>query len=219
MAFKQELAKFCLWLDVEKGYSEHTVNGYARDLNEFVATVDIRSADEVRAEHIRQFIVSLHSSNTPASVARKLSALRTFFRFLLRLKLVDADPLAGISGPKVKKYIPTFLTVDEVFALLEAPDGRDTFKLRDQAIMELFYSTGIRVAELCSCNLSNLDFDNEMLTVRGKGNKERLVPIGRPAKESVLAWLPQRQQLILACLGRGKTPDQESLFLNNRGGG
>ncbi len=218
MAFEQEIAKFCLWLDVEKGYSEHTVSGYARDLREFAATLKISEINDVRAEHIRSFIVSLHSSNTPASVARKLSALRTFFRFLLRLKLVQTDPLAGISGPKVTKYIPTFLTVDEVFALLEAPDERDTYKQRDKALMELLYSTGIRVAELCTCGLNSLDFDNEMLTVRGKGNKERLVPIGRPAREAVQAWLPQRQQIILACLGRGKKPDQDSLFLNNRGG-
>lgn len=217
-AFEQEIEKFCLWLDVEKGYSEHTVSGYARDLREFAATLDVSSISHIRQVHIRSFIVGLHSSNTPASVARKLSALRTFFRFLLRLKRVEIDPLAGISGPKVTKYIPTFLTVDEVFALLDSPDDRDTYKLRDTAIMELLYSTGIRVAELCSANLKNLDFDNEMLTVRGKGNKERLVPVGRAAREAVQAWLPQRQQLILACLGRGKTPAQESLFLNNRGG-
>lgn len=203
---------------MEKGYSQHTISGYNRDLAEFVATLNNVAAKDVNNEHIRNFIVSLHGSNNPASVARKLSALRTFFRFLLREKIVSNDPLEGVSGPKVGKYIPTFLTVDEVFALLEEPEEKDTFMLRDKAIMELLYSTGIRVSELASTDIKDLDFDSEMLTVRGKGNKERLVPLGRPAKEAVSAWLPQRQQIILACLGRGKTPVQESLFLNNRGG-
>lgn len=215
---EKEIKKFAVWLDVEKGYSPHTIDGYTRDLNEFSVTVTGLECKDIGNEQIRNFIVSLHGNNNPASVARKLSALRTFFRFLIRGKVVTQDPLDGVSGPKVGKYIPTFLTVDEVFALLEAPDAKDTFMLRDKAIMEFMYSTGIRVAELAATDMDDLDFDSEMLRVRGKGNKERLVPMGRPAKEAVSAWLPQRQQIILACLGRGKTPDQDSLFLNNRGG-
>ncbi len=219
LEFLAAVKKFEKWLNVEKGYSPHTISGYSRDLHEFglMFESNIRLVD-IEARHVRTFIVSLHKSNTPASVARKLSALRTFFRFLIRTKLVVHNPLEGISGPKVGKYIPTFLTVDEVFALLEAPEKRDTFMSRDQAMLELLYSTGIRVAELVSCDVKHLDFDAEVLRVRGKGSKERIVPIGRPAKEAVTAWLPQRQQLILACIGRGKVPAQDALFLNNRGG-
>ncbi|PID76372.1 MAG: recombinase XerC [Deltaproteobacteria bacterium] len=219
MELKTAIGEFIQWLEVEKGYSPHTISSYGRDLAEFASLFDEHlKITEVESGHIRTFVISLHGVNNPASLARKLSALRSFFRFLIRENKVSVDPVAGISAPKAGRYIPTFLTADEVFALLEAPSKKDTFMLRDQAIMELLYSTGIRVAELASTNLNDLDFDDEMLRVMGKGGKERLVPVGRPAKEAVLAWMPQRQQLIIACLGRGKTPDKEALFLNNRGG-
>lgn len=218
MSLTKQIQLFSSWLEVEKGYSPHTISGYTRDLNEFSGTINDVELCTISTEHIRKFIVYLHRSNSSTSVARKLSALRTFFRYMLREKAVKKDPLVGVVGPKAGKYIPTFLTVDEVFALIESPDKRDTFKLRDVAILELLYSTGIRVAELASSNLNDLDFESEVLRVRGKGNKERLVPIGRPAKEAVRAWQPQRQQIILACLGRGKTPVDDALFLNNRGG-
>ena len=107
--------------------------------------------------------------------------------------------------------------MDEVFLLLETPDEKDTFMARDRAILELLYSTGMRVSELVSRNLEDLDFDAEMLRVRGKGNKERLVPVGRPAREAVQAWLPSRQQLMQERAGRGLALEKEALFLNGRG--
>ncbi len=146
----------------------------------------------VSAGHVRTFIVSLHGHNSSGSVARKLSALRTFFGFAVRRGLVKSDPLTGIAGPKAGRFIPVFLTVDETFALLEAPEVQDTYMYRDRAILELLYSTGMRVSELVSRDLADLDFDAEVLRVRGKGNKERLVPVGRPAIEAVNGWLPQR---------------------------
>lgn len=209
---------FLRWLTHEKGYSPHTVAGYQHDLLEFIATLaENVKVQDIDAASVRQFVVSLHGQNNAATLARKLSALRTFFRFLLRRKVVMSDPLAGISGPKIAQLIPVFLTVDEVFLLLEAPNENDTFQSRDLAILELLYSTGMRVAELVSRNVEDLDFEAEMLKVRGKGNKERLVPVGRPAREAVQAWLPDRQQLIRERAGRGLMPEKEALFLNGRG--
>ena len=209
---------FLTWLEVEKGYSSHTVSGYGRDLSEFAGTLDndLRVVD-IESFHIRRFVVSLHGHNGAATVSRKLSALRTFFKFLLREKSIKNDPLATIAGPKTGKYLPVFLTVDEVFLLLETPGKKDRYMLRDRAILELLYSTGMRVAELVSRDLLNLDFATEMLRVRGKGNKERLVPVGRPALEAVSAWTGQRDQLIADRAKRGRPVEKEALFLNGRG--
>jgi integrase/recombinase XerC len=210
---------FTRWLDIEKGYSPHTVSGYKRDIQEFSSTLPQESSvSDVTATDIRRFVVGLHGHNSGATVARKLSALRTFFRFALREKRISVDPVTSIAGPKVGQYIPVFLTVDETFALLDAPSSRDTYMLRDKAILEILYSTGMRVSELVTRDLPDLDFKEEMLTVRGKGNKERLVPVGAPAIEAVKSWLDQRLQLMEKRAGRGKAVEKEALFLNGRGG-
>ncbi len=215
---KELITDFLRWLTHEKGYSPHTVAGYQHDLLEFIATlVDGIRAQDVDASAVRQFVVSLHGQNNAATVARKLSAMRSFFRFLQRRKVVVTDPLACISGPKIAQLIPVFLTVDEVFLLLENPAEMDTFMSRDRAILELLYSTGMRVAELVSRDLEDLDFEVEMLKVRGKGNKERLVPVGRPAREAVQVWLSRRQQLMEERAGRGLVVEKKALFLNGRG--
>ncbi len=209
---------FTRWLAIEKGYSEHTIIGYRRDLLEFSRLLGENTGlAGVSAGHVRTFIVSLHGHNSSGSVARKLSALRSFFRFAVRRGLVKTDPLTGIAGPKAGRFIPVFLTVDETFALLEAPEVQDTFMYRDRAMLELFYSTGIRVSELVTRDVADLDFVLEVLRVRGKGNKERLVPVGRPAIEAVKSWLPQRLQLIRERAGRGRAVEQAALFLNGRG--
>ncbi|MBE0583737.1 MAG: tyrosine recombinase XerC [Desulfofustis sp.] len=207
------------WLESEKGYSPHTVIGYRRDLAEFSGSlVPDKSAQAIHAADISAFVAGLHGRNNPLSVARKLSALRSFFRFLLREKIIDSDPVCGIVGPKTGRSIPTFLTVDEVFSLLAAPDRSDSFMSRDRAILEMLYSTGIRVAELVSGMVDDLDFDTEMLRVRGKGNKERLVAVGGPAIEAMRRWLVDRQRLIRLRLEKQRPVAIEALFLNGRGG-
>ncbi len=213
------IESFLRWLEVEKGYSVHTVSGYGRDLTEFSGTLQAdHKVEALQSVDIRRFVVSLHGHNSAATVARKLSALRSFFKFLLRKKKIAHDPIDGITGPKTGKYLPVFLTVDEVFSLLEAPTEKERFMLRDRAILELLYSTGMRVSELVSRDLLNLDFTTEMLRVRGKGNKERLVPVGRPALEAIQAWFPLRDQLIADRARRGREVEKKALFLNGRGG-
>ncbi len=211
-------AEFSDWLLVERGYSEKTVSSYlsdVRELHTFCKSHD--NADPYERTSIRGFIASLHGKNSPASVARKLSALRTYFRYLRLNGGLDENPLQGIANPKLVRYIPSFLTVDEVFCLLDAPDRKRGLGLRDRAIMELLYSTGMRVSELAGLDLDDLDFAGGMLRVVGKGNKERIVPFGRAADEAVQAYLPHRDQLILARSARGHAPEQQALFLNNRG--
>ena len=215
---EQCIPLFIRWLETEKGYSPHTVSGYRHDLVEFAATLGgDRSVSALTPAAIRVYVVSLHRTNGAATVCRKLSALRTFVRFLLREKILAGDPLTGITGPKVHRYIPVFLTVDETFLLLDMPGSRDTFPTRDRAILEMLYSTGMRVSELVSRNVADLDFAEEVLRVRGKGSKERLVPVGRPALEAVRNWLPSRERLLAERAGRNRVIDTAPLFLNGRG--
>lgn len=210
---------FTRWLETEKQYSVHTVSGYRHDLIEFSQSIDENiEVEAVTAADVRRFIACLFGKNSGATVARKLSALRTFFRFLQKRKIIDSDPLVEVRAPKAGKYIPVFLTVDEAFALLEAPTEKDRYMLRDRAILEMLYSTGMRVSELVSSNVTDLDFNEEMVSVRGKGGKERLIPVGRPALEAVKNWLPFRKQLVFARAKRGRPVEKKALFLNGRGG-
>lgn len=220
MKITESIDLFCRQLENEKGYSDHTVSGYRHDLEEFSRHCEhIESVSQIESSHVRGYIRSLHGKNGPATVARKLSALRSFIKFMQREKVVSHDPMSGITGPKIGKRIPGFLTVDQAFRLLEGPSDEDRFKHRDRAILELLYSTGIRVAELVSTDLDDLDLGAEMVKVRGKGNKERLVPVGGPAVDAIMKYQQgERTELILAGLEKGRKVDDKALFINNRGG-
>ena len=212
------IQQFTNWLAVEKGYSGNTVTCYNRDLQEFAGQTDPQSTiTDITPLQVRAFVYSLNGRNKSSSVARKLSALRTFFRFLMREGTISADPMGAISMPKQGKYMPVFLSVDEVFSLLEMPNEDDTFAARDRAILEMLYSTGMRVSELAGLDLPALDFATGMVRVTGKGNKQRLAPMGTPAMESINAYLGQRDRLRRARLKRGLDHDGEALFLNTRG--
>ncbi len=212
------ITRFSRWLEVEKGYSLNTVKSYGRDLDEFLEHVGRElTLHELDSSLIRSYVFSINSRNKSSSVARKLSALRSFVRYLQKEEIITSNPVAAISMPKQEKHMPVFLTVDEVFNLLDMPGEADTFAARDKAILEMLYSAGLRVAELVGLNLNNLDFAEGMVRVTGKGNRERLVPIGRPALEAISSYLSQRDHLIAECLKRGKEPEKEGLFLNNRG--
>jgi integrase/recombinase XerC len=217
-SLSQCIERFAVWLHAEKGYSPHTVDGYRRDLTELAAYAGAeKAAAEIAPPDIRAYVYALNGRNKSSSVARKLSALRTFFRFLLREGVIGHDPAAAIASPKQGKYMPVFLSVDEVFSLLEAPADGDVFAARDRAILELLYSTGMRVAELAALDLDRLDFATGMVRVRGKGSRERLVPVGRPALEALGAYLPQREELSRRRAERGRQPEAGAVFLNGRG--
>lgn len=212
------IERFITWLTDEKGYSRHTIVNYRRDLLEFADAAG-RETDvgSLGPRTIRDYVYILKGRNKSSSVARKLSALRTFFKFLELEHVVRHNPMKSISTPKQEQHIPVFLSVDEVFALLEAPGSGDTFAARDRAILELLYSTGMRVSELAACNLARLDFESEMVRVRGKGNRERMVPIGAQAMKTLRAYFSQRQELLRSRLQQGKKTDKEAVFLNSRG--
>jgi integrase/recombinase XerC len=211
------IVDFAEWLEVEKSYSPNTVESYCRDLREFTDFTGAEDPADIDTPMVRSFVFSLSPKNKSTSVARKLSALRTFFRYIMREKVVSTNPVLPIAMPRQEQYMPTFLTVDEVFSLLETPGADDSFADRDRAILELLYSTGMRVAELAGLDLDQLDFSGESVKVLGKGNKERLIPVGRAALEALQAYLPLRRSLTEARIVRGHTPEEEALFLNTRG--
>ena len=217
---ENQVAAFVSWLEVEKGYSPHTVLGYRHDVSEFFVWLgDQRRATEVTPEAIRGYVASLYLANSSATVGRKLSALRSFFRYLCRQGIMDVYPLASIANPKTARNIPVFLTVDEVFALLEEPGRqRHQFARRDTAMLELMYASGLRVSELVSRDVNHLDFASGMVRVTGKGNKERLVPFGTAAAEALRIYFPERQQLLAARIATGRQAESQALFLNSRGG-
>jgi len=213
-----QIERFITWLTDEKGYSPHTTVNYQRDLLEFAADagedIDVKKID---TNIIRNYVYSLNIKIKSSSVARKLSALRTFFKFLEQENLIKLNPMVSISMPKQEQHLPVFLSVDEVFALLESPGAEETFGCRDRAMLELLYSTGIRVSELVACNMANLDFDTEMVRVRGKGNRERIIPIGAQAIKALQVYWVEREKLLRKRLQLGKKFDKAAVFLNNRG--
>ncbi len=216
---REALEGFSRWLETEKGYSPHTVSGYRHDLLELLTSLPAPLPPaEITSGHIRRYVVTLHGHNSAATVSRKLSALRTFFRYLRRIGQISADPLMGIVGPQVGRSIPVYLTVDETFALLEAPGSQDRHMLRDRAMLEVLYSTGIRVSEMVAVDLTDLDLSEQVLRVRGKGEKERLVPVGGPALDAVENWQGPRRRLLTDRAGRGRPCEMQALFLNGQGG-
>ena len=219
---EKAITLFLDWLQVEKGYSPHTIDAYGRDLRQFVAKLATGAStpagpEQVTGDDIHAFIQSLRGDSA-ATVARKLSSLRAFFRFLQRREGLATDPLAAVFAPKVRQGIPVFLTVDEAFALMEAPGPQDAAMRRDRAMLELLYSTGARVSELVSRDMADLDFASAILRIKGKGRKERLSPVGLPALEATRAWLPERAVIIAGNHAAGRPVAENALFVNRRGG-
>ncbi len=218
-SFSENIAAFLTWLTVERGYSPHTVSAYKRDLEEFAAHIGFKiNVQDIDTSLVRAHIYSLHRRNRSSTVARKLSSLRSFFKFLQRRSLVSDNPVAALAMPKQDRSLPVFLSVDEVFSLLSAPDEQDRFPARDRAVLECLYSSGIRVSELVGLDMQHVDMAANLIRVMGKGSKERIVPIGSVAVEAVRIYLEERLNIIIACSKRGKLAKDEAVFLNSRGG-
>jgi integrase/recombinase XerC len=214
-------------LQYQKGCSQHTIRNYRVDLRHFLGFLTARKetsqedkgsgpgVEEVDSFIIREYVGSLFGRFQRSTIARKLSAVRSFFLFLEKKALILENPAADIATPKLEKHIPIYLAVDEVFRLLERPEPDKPLGLRDLAILEVLYSCGIRVSELESLNISSIDFDQRLVRVIGKGNKERIVPVGRQALRAVRKYLEATQGL------RRKTGGDSvevPLFINFRGG-
>ncbi len=206
---KKYIDQFTDFLKAEQGVSAHTLRAYSIDLNDFSSFLDKKPRDIDNLD-IRSFLASLHHRKLKkSSISRKLATIRSFFKYLHREGHVKRNPARLVSSPKVSKTLPKFLTIDETFSLMDTPQG-DTFRpTRDKAILELLYSSGLRVSELTSLDIVDLDIKESLVRVKGKGMKERIVPIGSKAMEAIQNYIAERISL------RKKS---HALFLNNRGG-
>jgi integrase/recombinase XerD len=201
-------------LRVEKGLSENTIAAYRRDIVKFAAFAGGRKLDtkDVRRADVVDFLSSLYKTGLDSrSVARHLVTIRHFFRFALVEGYVEDDPAATIESPKFRQSLPEFLSVGEVDRLLKQPDTSSVVGIRDRAMIELMYSCGLRVSELCGLRVSDLQADEGCLRCIGKGDKERLVPVGKQALAAVEHYLRHSRPQLL----RGSSP---YLFLHQKGG-
>ena len=211
------------YIRAEKGYSGHTIRNYESDLRQFskfvVAKRGLEKSDP-GIEHvdytlIRSYLGQLFNTDKRTTIARKLSTLKSFFRYLELRGLTSVNPAVDITTPKQGKSIPSYLPIDDMFALLEQPDKEKELGLRDLAILELLYSSGLRVSELVTLDIEKLDLTSRLVRVSGKGGKERLLPIGRKATVAIREYIQNTHK---ARKKAGYSTTHGPVFLNYRGG-
>jgi|YNPNPStandDraft_1061719.scaffolds.fasta_scaffold09668_5 tyrosine recombinase XerC len=215
-SLKLLVEKFILYLR-ERNFSLETIRAYKSDLNEFINFLKTefpdKQIDDINRFILRSYFHYLEKGKTyqvhRSTIARKIYTLRSFFKFLIRLEIIKVNPLEYLSTPKIDKRLPVFLTEDEMAKLLDFNKQNYKFGIRDQAILELLYSSGLRVSELVSINIDDIDFFGEMVRVIGKGNKERLVPIGETALKYLHQYLKFRNKIV-------NDNSEKALFVNHR---
>jgi integrase/recombinase XerD len=207
---------FCDHLSLERGLSERTVAAYRRDLKGLITFLAVRGVDRpsaVGAGDLREFVYHLKDRGLqPSSIRRAISASRTYFGYLLAEGLVTADPTGRVELPRAGRRLPGVLSRDEVARILDAPDPSDRFFWRDKAMLEFAYASGVRVSELISLKVRDVDLQEGLALVFGKGAKERLVPVGRPALQAMIVYLREIRPRLAGQKTRGV------VFLNARGG-
>ncbi|MGC2333878.1 MAG: site-specific tyrosine recombinase XerD [Candidatus Acidiferrales bacterium] len=207
--------EFVNCLRVEKGLSDNTIQAYRRDIQKFAAFASERGLDtrDVTRSDVVDFLASLYRRRLDSrSVARHLVTIRNFFRFALLEGYIEEDPAATIESPRFRQSLPEFLSIAEVDRLLQQPDTNTIVGLRDRALIEIMYSAGLRVSELCGLRVDDLQMDPGCLRCIGKGNKERLVPVGKQALAVVRKYLRTGRPKLL------RENSSPYLFLNQRGG-
>ena len=193
MAEPPPVARFLRYLSAERNASDHTCRNYALDLEQFFVVLGRRGVTEITALDIRRFVTHLSTRQfARRTIARKLSCLRSFFRYLCREGSLEHNPAEAIPTPRLERRLPSFLSEEQVVRLLEAPGTGTWRQLRDRALLELLYSTGIRVSELVGLNRDDVEEISGTLIVRGKGKKERLCPVGETALAALRAYLAAR---------------------------
>lgn len=208
--------RFLGYLEAERGCSLQTLRAYAGDLVQFVGFVvggDAFDPAAVTSIHVRRYVAHLRKrGSSQTTIARKLASLRSLYKYLIREGIVADNPASSLSAPRRERRLPIFLDEDEVERLLIAPDPQDATGQRDRAILEMLYSTGMRIGELASVSLTDVDLLGEVVKAKGKGKKERLVPLGGPAVRALRDYLGVRKTL-----AGGYRVNRAALFLNRTG--
>jgi len=213
---KQYITAFLSYLKENKNYSDHTIKSYKVDLEqffEFLAFLQI-DANSVGRKEIRMFLAELSRKDMEKStIARKLAAIKSFYKYLKMKKIVQKNPAGLVSSPKQKKILPKFMTEQETANLFDFEEGDDFLSIRNRAILELFYATGIRISELVNLRMRDMDLENQIISVIGKGKKQRIVPFGIPAKKQLKKYVKVRINFLKEKQNLG----EEHLFLNKDG--
>lgn len=215
---RESLAEFLRHLGTEKNASAHTIKSYREDLTQAVEYFEERLGScpkptQLSSRQLRAYLAWLHEQQYARStIARRLAAMRTFCRYLCRQGVLTNNPATGLRSPRQEKKLPRFLSAEEIVKLLSAPAMDVPLGRRDRALLETLYSAGTRVSELTGLDVTDLDLDGGLATVRGKGRRERLVLIGPPAVEAIQLWLKDREAMLA-----GRSKEQPALFLNKNG--
>jgi integrase/recombinase XerC len=205
---QEHIDKFLRYLEFEKGVSAHTLRAYRKDLKVFSGAVNT-APENIDLIDVRGFIAGqIKQGLSKTTVGRRLSSIRSFFKFLYREGFIRSNPAKLVSNPKMQKLLPRFLSVDDVFSLVEQPDGIGFLPARDRAILELLYSSGLRVSELSGLNTDEVNTKEHLVKVKGKGKKERIVPVGTKAIDVLKTYLIERFLL---------KSKEKALFLNRLG--
>ena len=205
---KKLVEKLLRHLEIERGMSANTIRAYRKDLEVFIVHAQKNAAD-IEMIDVRGFVAQqIKQGLTKTTAGRRLSTVRSFLKFLTREGYLEANPAKLVSTPKAEKRLPTFLSVDDVFKLIEKPDTIGFIHARDRAILELLYSSGLRVSEVAGLNVEDVNTREGLVKVRGKGRKERIVPLGSKAVEAIRGYLTEKILL---------KKKSKTLFLNKRG--
>jgi integrase/recombinase XerC len=205
---KDYIDKFIRYLDLEKGASSHTLRAYTKDLKEFSESVKCEPSN-LDIIDLRGFIAGqIQKGLNKTTVSRRLSSIRSFFKFLYREGYMKTNPAKLVSNPKVPKLLPRFLSVDDVFSLVEKPEGIGFLPARNRAVLELLYSSGLRVSELSGINTDDIRIKESLIKIKGKGKKERIVPVGSKAIDAMKSYIIERMLL---------KSKERALFLNRMG--
>lgn len=206
------------YLDVERNYSPNTIKSYEADLHQFLAYLGangIKSLDEVRKPFLRSYLSSmLEAELSRKSVARKIASLRSFFRYAKRHKIVATNPTLTLVSPKLEKRLPSYLDEAATKRLFDSIDSTSAKGRRNSAVLELFYSTGMRLSELVNLDVHDIDAAQGVVKVTGKGSKQRILPVGRRALTAVRSYLKDRERIV-ADAGRSDT--EAALFVTAKG--
>jgi integrase/recombinase XerC len=205
---KKLIEQFLRHLEIERGASQHTLRAYEKDLSEFREYAD-KEATDIEMIDVRGFVaLQIKSGLSKTTAGRRLAAVRSFLKFLIREGYLKSNPAKLVTTPKAEQHLPRFLSVDDVFALIEKPDTMGFINSRDRAILELLYSSGLRVAEAAGLNLEDVNTKEGLVKVRGKGKKERIVPLGSKAVEAIKTYMVEKILL---------KKKNKALFLNRSG--
>lgn len=213
---QSQLDQFIRYVQLEKNFSLHTVREYTSDLEEFFAFLHaegIQKITEVEYIHARLYVTKLYDEQKArTSISRKISSIRSFFRFLNREQNIDDAPFRSLYHPKKEERLPSFFYEEELKELFEKNEGDEPIQIRNMALLELLYATGMRVSECVSLELTDIDFHYNIVRVMGKGRKERIIPFGQYAHDALIRYIEQVRPILM------KKENHQKVFVNMRGG-